>query len=429
MRLFGTLIGSVFLYTYPGWSEAWLWPLGVFGMHAIQFAHYQLFRKTGGKVTFLTVVVLTQLSLLAFIWMPVAMLLDENEVVRICGSTIMGALIVYLMHTADRSRIIIWGQVAVMTLVVLGVFWVVFPRHPDMLGRAAMIYTGAIFIIYLAICLYTARRRRQANDALAERTAQSQKMEAIGQLAGGVAHDFNNMLTAVIGNLDLYDAIDDPLERKQFINDARDAAIRGQKVVEQLLHFSRLSPHDPKTRSAAELMSEIEKLQRHLLPASVDLEIHVETGSLRVWVDENLFLTAMINLMSNAADAIGRSGTLQITVSDVRLNQPKHMLGGNTLRAGSYASFSVHDTGPGIPSEVLARVAEPFFTSKPVGQGSGLGLATASGFAERSGGGLMIETSSMGTTATILLPTLAEGQTMPQKTAALPTGQPRPSIG
>jgi two-component system cell cycle sensor histidine kinase/response regulator CckA len=240
---------------------------------------------------------------------------------------------------------------------------------------------------------------------------QSQKMQAIGQLAGGVAHDFNNLLTAIIGFCDLLllrhkpgdPSFADIMQIKQNSN-------RAANLVRQLLAFSRQQTLQPKVQDVTDILTELSHLLRRLIGANIDLDlVHGQELGL-VKVDEGQMEQVMINLAVNARDAIGGSGALKIETENFSNKMPKELVS-EELPAGHWVAIKVSDTGCGIPKENLARIFEPFFTTKEVGHGTGLGLATVYGIIRQTGGYLDVQsTVGEGTSFFIYLPRVSEAE-------------------
>ena len=241
--------------------------------------------------------------------------------------------------------------------------------------------------------------------ALENRFAQSQKMQAIGQLAGGVAHDFNNLLTVIIGNAEMLlmrHAAGDPSFRD--INDIRQNAIRAANLVKQLLAFSRQQTLQPHNIDLSITIAELAQLLRRLLGESVALKLEQEPGLWPVHADEGQFNNALINLAVNARDAMPNGGVVTIRSGNATFAEARPM-GGGTMPAGDYVRIDLSDTGTGIAPEHLAKIFDPFFTTKPVGEGTGLGLATVYGIVKQSGGFIGVESEvGRGTTFRIYLP-------------------------
>src|ERR1700682_4944150 len=205
---------------------------------------------------------------------------------------------------------------------------------------------------------------------------QSQKMESVGQLTGGVAHDCNNLLTVVSANLELIEEAADNGRVRQFATAARGAADRGAKLTAQLLAFSRRQRLSPKLVNANQLISEFQGLIRQAVGGACEVKLTTEEPLWRCHIDPPLLETALLNLALNGRDAMPNSGVLMIETRNVVLDEGA--VAG--CLPGSYIKVSVTDTGCGMPPEVRDRVFEPFFTTKEVGKGTGLGLSMVYGF-------------------------------------------------
>jgi two-component system, cell cycle sensor histidine kinase and response regulator CckA len=215
---------------------------------------------------------------------------------------------------------------------------------------------------------------------------QSQKMQAVGQLAGGVAHDFNNLLTAINGHCDLllmrHDVAD--VEHGDLMQ-IRQNANRAAALVRQLLAFSRKQTLRPKVISLQDTLSELAHLLNRLLTDKVALKIEHGPDLWPVRVDERQLEQVIMNLVVNARDAMPRGGEVRITTRNVRLTQDLHRDRAVVL-PGDYVLIEVADSGTGIPEAKLNKIFEPFYTTKPVGEGTGLGLSTAYGIIKQTGG-------------------------------------------
>jgi len=241
----------------------------------------------------------------------------------------------------------------------------------------------------------------QARAAL----AQSQKMEAIGQLTGGVAHDFNNLLTVIANALDLVSVPSpDEARRRRIIESAQRAAERGARLTQQLLAFSRRQPLHPAVHEINGLITRFEAVLRRASPEPILFELRLSPTPIAANIDGPQFETALLNLVVNARDAMPRGGTLMISTRRETIDaaRAKEMAG---MAPDDYVAIAVHDSGEGMPAAVQARAFEPFFTTKEVGKGSGLGLSQVYGFVVQSGGHVAIDSApGSGTTVTIHLP-------------------------
>ncbi|WP_298624270.1 PAS-domain containing protein [uncultured Zoogloea sp.] len=271
---------------------------------------------------------------------------------------------------------------------------------------------GEVIGCYVHSVDVTESRRTQA--AL----AQAQKMEAIGQLTGGLAHDFNNMLTVVIGNLVALkeNHPNDPLT-ENFVEPAMQAANRGAELIRRLLGFARRQPLEPRPVEVNELILGMSKLIRRSLPGTIAVSTASREPCLVAMVDAHQLENALLNLALNARDAMPNGGELRIESSLEHLNV--HAAADLEVPPGDYVQIAVTDNGMGMDGSTLARVFEPFFTTKQFGMGSGLGMSMVYGFVKQSGGGVRIRSrQARGTTVALLLPRLAEAE----EVEALPVG-------
>ena len=249
--------------------------------------------------------------------------------------------------------------------------------------------------------------RRQAERAL----QQSQKMETIGKLTGGVAHDFNNLLQVVSGNLQLLskDVIGNERAERRVAN-ALAGVSRGAKLASQLLAFGRRQPLEPKVINVGRFMSGMDDLLRRSIGEAIELETIVAGGLWNTFVDPLQVENAVLNLAINARDAMNGSGKLTIEVGNAYLDD-NYARSHSEVEAGQYVVLSVTDTGSGIPADVLEQVFEPFFSTKAEGKGSGLGLSMVYGFVKQSGGHVKIYSEiDHGTTVKLYLPRAAAGE-------------------
>ncbi|MBB3172201.1 signal transduction histidine kinase [Endobacter medicaginis] len=234
---------------------------------------------------------------------------------------------------------------------------------------------------------------------------QAQKMEAVGQLTGGLAHDFNNLLGGIVGALDLIErrlSQQDHRGLERYVGAARDAARRAAALTHRLLAFSRRQTLDPRPTDVNALVEGMIELIDRTVGPQITLECDL-TASWGVRVDVSQLENAVLNLAINARDAMPHGGSIRIETRDVVLDE--EAAGGFGIGAGDYLSLAIADTGTGMSPETAAKAFDPFFTTKPLGQGTGLGLSMIYGFARQSGGAVGIASQpGCGTTVTILLP-------------------------
>ena len=252
--------------------------------------------------------------------------------------------------------------------------------------------------------------RLRAEDAL----RQAQKMEAVGQLTGGIAHDFNNLLTPIMGGLELLSARLDDERLKRIADTGLEAARRGAKLTSQLLAFSRIQRISMASIRVNDVVGNLNDLLRHASGNGVEVEFVLDPEVGCATCDANQLENALLNLALNARDAMPDGGTLTLTTGRVRIDSEPD------LEPGDYVQLAIADTGDGMPPDVLARATEPFFTTKPTGKGTGLGLAQVYGIARQSGGTLRIESvPGQGTTVRLLLPEAHESDVEDQLDAQL----------
>ncbi|WP_366656450.1 ATP-binding protein [Fodinicurvata sp. EGI_FJ10296] len=241
--------------------------------------------------------------------------------------------------------------------------------------------------------------------ALEAQFAQSQKMQAVGQLAGGIAHDFNNLLTAMIGFCDLLllrhkpgdPSFGDIMQIKQNAN-------RAANLVRQLLAFSRQQTLQPRVLDITDVLAELSNLLRRLIGENIDLRMTHGRDLGLVRVDQGQLEQVIINLAVNARDAMSGGGRLEIRTGTERLAASRR-IGSDEIPAGDYVVLEVEDTGVGIPRENLVRIFDPFFSTKEVGSGTGLGLSTVYGIVRQTGGYVQVDsTVDVGTRFAVYLP-------------------------
>jgi signal transduction histidine kinase len=240
--------------------------------------------------------------------------------------------------------------------------------------------------------------------ALEEQLRQAQKMEAIGRLAGGVAHDFNNVLTAILGSADLLSMQLDPKDPKWEEADAiRRAAERGAALTRRLLSFGRPRPATATVVDLIAAVASIEPMLRRLIVDKMVIVVTAPEGSILVRADESQLNQILLNLVINARDAMPDGGTAGIETGIVNLEESRATKLG--VVPGSYARLTVRDTGEGIPADVIAHLFEPFFTTKPPEQGTGLGLSIVYSIVTSLGGAIDVQSDvGKGAVFTIFLP-------------------------
>jgi PAS domain S-box-containing protein len=245
---------------------------------------------------------------------------------------------------------------------------------------------------------------------LEQQLRHSQRLDAIGQLTGGVAHDFNNMLTVITGTIDiLADAVTDKPDIHAIAKLISEAADRGADLTRQLLAFARKQPLQPRKTGVNDVVAEAAKLLRPTLGEHIEVEWKLDSTAWPALVDPAQLSTAIVNLAVNARDAMKSGGKLTLETANVYLDED-YANAHSEVIAGPYVMVAVTDTGSGIPPEIREKVFEPFFTTKDVGKGTGLGLSMVYGFVKQSGGHIKLYSEeAQGTTFKIYLPRADEG--------------------
>jgi PAS domain S-box-containing protein len=250
------------------------------------------------------------------------------------------------------------------------------------------------------------------NRRMEDRLRQAQKMEAVGQLAGGVAHDFNNLLMVMGAHVDrIRDRLraDDPLSADAA--EVHNAVQRAAALTSQLLAFSRKQFLQPRVLDLSSVLDGVARMLTRLLAVNIELKIEIEKNLARVKVDQGQLEQALLNLALNARDAMPEGGTLTIQAKRVQFDEAQNWRH-SSVQAGAYVMLAVTDTGTGMDTATQARIFEPFFTTKAPGKGTGLGLPMVYGVIQQSGGAISVYSEpDRGTTFKIFFPECSEGTT------------------
>ena len=304
--------------------------------------------------------------------------------------------------------------------------------HARILGRGRQLVglrrDGTTFPLELAVSEFMLEGKRYFTGvvrditrqrALEEQLQQAQKMQAIGQLAGGVAHDFNNLLTIIAGHTELLlGRYSEPGDLHHALHDIRDAGMRAAALTRQLLAFSRRAVLEPKVLDLNEVVQETQRMLRRIVPEDVEMVTRLEPRLRRVSVDQSQIGQVLINLVVNARDAITHAGRIEIETanSDLEPGPGLHP----EARPGKGVVLTVRDNGTGMSPDVMRRIFEPFFTTKHTGAGTGLGLSMVYGIVRQSGGHVEVRSEpGSGSEFRVVLPAArrAGAEASPPRTA------------
>lgn len=404
VRLLGVSVGSGVLYGYTGWISAWAWSLAFLSTHAVYYLFLKVRKARATPRDKIISSLLFLLLLASFLWMPAIMISEGDRALSICGSALVGCILVFIVRHSDNAPIIVYGEIIVIAIVISVIVLRLIPQFTDPFAKFGLLASSIALWYYFVDAARMSRKLRIKAAEANFRSLQSEKMAAIGRLAGGVAHDFNNNLTAILGHLELIPLIDDPEERIASINEASIAAQQAARTVKQLLAFARKDRMALAPQDGAEILEGLVALTKRLIPTSVSIKIESGPENQNCIADRAQLLSALINLVVNAVDAMPTGGELRLSSTVVGLHKAQDLADGSRLGIGTYVRISVQDSGHGIPAHIFPKVLEPFFTTKPVGKGTGLGLSMAFGVSKEFGGGLKITSSPKGTTVSIFLP-------------------------
>ncbi len=421
VRAIGVPVGGVLLYLYTGWLSVVLWVLAYAALHA---AHFWLLRLSIAlrNPTRRHVAVGAALFVFvhaSFLWLPAYLASLDEPGLMLIGMFVIVATAMFFVRRSDTIGWLVTSQIAVFSIIVVFVSGTHVMRIDEPLVQAGLIFTSVMTAVYIALTLRSGHERQVRLLEGAERLAQEQKMSAIGRLAGGVAHDFNNALTVIKGNVELQQYVKDPAERDEVLFQALSAATRAEGVIQQLLVFARRAPSTKRFLDANDVLEDTIELAEPMVPERIHFKSEQDAPGSKIYVDDRQFSAALLNLVKNATDAIVGNGTIAIRLSAVEALDPNLQFIGDRPADGRYVLVTVTDTGSGIPDQEVALVTEPFFTTKPQGKGTGLGLSMVVGFLAEHSGGLCIQSSNAGTEISLFLPLandLAE-PTSPQRSA------------
>ena len=401
LRIFGCVSACVLLWLY---NPSILWPAwAVTYIGSLALAYFGL---DTGRVQMAPAARLALYLLLfvSFTSLPAYLVAFGDTTLVFCGVAGLVALALWTLFRVDPPRIVLPMDIGRGWLVCAIAAWSGASMADTFPAQAAIVIISAVLAGYYTMALIRKRAVAREREAQALRAQEAQKMEAVGRLSGGIAHDFNNILTALQGSLELYKEVPEGPERDALVQDAREASDRASGLVAQLLGFAGRARLRAQPLETADILEDVAARSREVLPPSVSFEVRGGPEGLAVLADREGLLSALLHLVRNAGDAVGRGGEIIVSCE---MCEGSAMVGGDVPAQDTrdaHVRFTVADDGPGMSAGTLRHALEPFFTTKPVGQGSGLGLPMAKGFSEQSGGGLRIVSTPAGTQVSMHLP-------------------------
>ncbi|MEL6689403.1 MAG: ATP-binding protein [Pseudomonadota bacterium] len=325
-----------------------------------------------------------------------------------------------LFKSKEIPVLVLWEGFLMLTATIWA-SWIYIDRMGGTQGAYAAVAVAILVSIYAAFAAWDSVRMKRQQRELERRAIAAQRVDAVGQVSAGMAHEFNNILAGIQGHLELAEIDPDPASRASSLKEARAGTARAARHLKQLLSFARKAPVEPRNTNLAGMLRGCEPLFAGLLGSGRVLSIEASSEALYAVVDTTALEGALANLVLNARDA--GATRVEVTLTSEEFRSPVRLQTQEILLPGSYAVLTVEDDGPGIPAQDRTRVTEPFYTTKPVGNGTGLGLSMARGTAEQLGGGLRIDDGQKGARVSLLLPEAApdpDAKTLPPAAVALP---------
>lgn len=404
LRMLAVGLAGLLISIYTEWLIPLVWAI-YYAVAILMHRRYIATRKAfvSRNEVFVSAALFANLQI-AFVWLPVTLFISPSRELLLVGAVLIGTQLLFLVRRSDTLNIYNIIQIVGLICTSIIVFIGFLPdlETPIALTGAALALVGLNYYFWQS--LRTARHMRIDQELSAQQAHQAKKIAAIGQLAGGVAHDFNNNLTAIMGSLELLQMANDLPDHQEDIDNAMVAARQAANTVSQLMLFARVEKPSLVTVDLREILDDLDKLTKRLIPTSINCDISVHDSGMLVRVDRHQLLSGLINLVVNSIDAMPQGGLLMIEARSVCLNQHEALADGSKLPPGRYAKIAVSDTGHGIPAKILPEVINPFFTTKPVGKGTGLGLSMVAGMIREVRGGLSIQSESGRTSVALFLP-------------------------
>lgn len=402
-----TLSGTAYSYTTPPDYRGYYWVIAYLLLQAATFALLKTAPDTPSRLRSILALGSYFATASVFFSLPVALVLTGEPILAYCAGIGLASLFIFTIWRQEPPPVLLPFDIFLGWVTGAALLWRFFPLAETVIAQIITVLLTVTLLIYFSMTLYMIRRDQTRLRVAAERSLEAQKMEALGRLSGGIAHDFNNILTVVQGNLELYRELGDAADKSELIEEAHHSALRASGLARHLLSFARQAPLAPRALAADEVMNTVNAMSKRLLPASIEVAMPPVPAKLTVRTDLDALISALLNLIINARDAVGQSGHIVVWASAATADELRRA--GLCHSGRAFVGFHVRDNGPGLPEAAQSKIFEPFFTTKPVGQGVGLGLPSAKGFAEQSGGSLSVDSRPGDTVFSLYLRRVAGG--------------------
>lgn len=388
------LAGIVLVYAtgdvmYAGWSAGYVLINGVYSFWLSRM------RSPVNRVSYLGLIVLNVLSSSLYTVMPLYLwFLTDDLGLKILGLCGMIGLAIYNLARHARYTIMAFWDLFLITATTMFVGVAQIMIMPTLGGQICVAFGTLALIVFYYGTKSATIRDREALASSREDLIEVQKQATMGQITAGVAHDCNNKLTAIQGNIELAALTHDPAERAALLREARQSCNKAAEVVANMQAFVRRSPLQITQIEMSEFTTTFRRSVMTFLPETMSFALQVDDSLDRMSCDQNLLESALLNLILNARDAMeGQGGQITLRIAPGDLN---NWSGKAPTADGPLIRFDVADEGPGIDVQAFGLVQEPFFSTKPVGMGTGLGLSMVKGFTEQIGGALKLRNRQHG---------------------------------
>ncbi|NCO86849.1 MAG: hypothetical protein GW886_09520 [Rhodobacterales bacterium] len=382
--------------------------LGLFVIGQVAMFGWILTRRAdASKWDYVVALLACALNSVIFLALPVGLWLLETDVARFSAAFFLVGFGIYAITRNGTMP-----ELAVIDAlpVVVGAGFIVTnyaAKHLEEVHFAVPLSMLGIVLAYYLLNMRENFVTRQRLKAAEEAAVEAARHQVVARLTAGVAHDFNNILTAVLGHIDLHDALSDPREKTESLRAAHTAATRAARLTGQLMVFAGKARLENTRTDLAVLLRNFAERNRRLLPQNIALHTNLPDGLAPVMVDRDHLDHTLEQLLHNASDSMPTGGTVTLSLGQIQVAAPRKLHGKTRLAKGDYCVITIADEGRGIMPQDVEQVYEPFFSTKKKGQASGLGLSMAAGFAAQSGGAIgLVSRPGEGTVVSFYLPAM-----------------------